>query len=99
MHGKGVIPSSVCELYDTGRLFNTWADCSGIFEPVECDCCTVCCDSLTKCGPKLLPNETLDEDDDDTENRTMMPSKSHRNKRTKQRIEEDEHHDEKWFQW
>ena len=52
MHGADVIPASFCDLAVTGKLFNLWTDCSRLHDPVLCECCTVCCDSLDSCIPK-----------------------------------------------
>ncbi len=28
-----------------------WADCNRQINPVQCECCTVCCDPLSNCSP------------------------------------------------
>ena len=52
MRGTDVIPTSFCDLTVTGKLFNVWTDCNRRLDPVLCECCTVCCDSLDSCIPK-----------------------------------------------
>mmetsp|Transcript_27981 Transcript_27981/g.32628 ORF Transcript_27981/g.32628 Transcript_27981/m.32628 type:complete len:397 (-) Transcript_27981:81-1271(-) len=67
MHGNDIIPTSLCELQNRGKLFNIWADCNRHQDPVRCDCCTVCCDSLNSCSPRIYESSIgyhYDDDDD-----------------------------------
>jgi hypothetical protein len=47
----GQVPSTVCNLFTRGVLFNLWSDChreGGL----ECECCSACCATHGKCGPR-----------------------------------------------
>lgn len=103
MHGEDVLPASVCDLYRHGRLFNLWADCNRISDPVVCDCCIMCCDSMSTCEANVPYDAEGSSDDDSDENYmtgdVSVSSTTHRDKRAKQRKEEDVHHKEQWFGW
>jgi len=45
----GAIPPEICHLANTSSLMSFWSDCSGDESPVECSCCTMCCDGLGYC--------------------------------------------------
>jgi len=64
MEGISSIPSSVCNLQTKGHLLNVWADCNRLVDPVQCECCTVCCNPLAHCTP--INQEENDDDQMDS---------------------------------
>lgn len=62
MEGQNSIPPSLCSLQTHGELFNVWADCNRLVDPVQCECCTVCCDPISNCLP-VETQETTNTDD------------------------------------
>lgn len=50
-HMAGNVPRSICQLRERGILRNFWADCNQESNSLSCNCCTVCCNSLSRCRP------------------------------------------------
>lgn len=45
MFGADAIPASLCQsVYENSGLLDFWADCRRQIDPVQCECCNVCCD-------------------------------------------------------
>jgi len=53
MDGGDYLLTSICELKKepTNLLYSLWADCNRKHDTLECDCCEVCCDGHSTCGP------------------------------------------------
>jgi hypothetical protein len=46
----GTIPDEICTLKNHSHLYSLWVDCDGSPKPpVECNCCSMCCDGLGYC--------------------------------------------------
>jgi len=57
----GTIPDEICTLKNHSHLYSLWVDCDGSPKsPVECNCCSMCCDGLGYC---LTPDSYGDLDD------------------------------------
>jgi len=58
---KGTMPAEICNLKNHSHLYSLWADCDGATSPpVECNCCSMCCDGLGYC---MSPDSYVDIDD------------------------------------
>lgn len=45
LFGADAIPASLCQsVYENSGLLDFWADCRSQIDPVQCECCNVCCD-------------------------------------------------------
>lgn len=107
MDGGDYLKTSICNLkeIEDRHLYRLWADCIRDDDPIQCDCCDVCCDGHLDCAPNVTTRRTsTDEsivDNSGSDDHEVVvdhpPPILQRDKRTKQRKEEREHQAEGWF--